>query len=61
MVKKITSSFKMHKKLDVPMIRYQKAWKSRLSLLKDTINKNLITIHNKELHMNIYFIIFFNS
>ena len=47
--KKIPSSFKMHKILDVPMIRDQKEWILRLSLLKDTINKHLITIPNKEI------------
>ena len=47
--KKITSSFKMHKKLDVPMIRDQKEWSGRLDVLKETINKHLITIPNKEI------------
>ena len=40
--KKIQSSFKMHKALDVPMIRKQKEWASRLDVLKETINKWLI-------------------
>ena len=47
--KKIPSSFKMHKKLDLPMIRDQKEWESRLNLLEKTINKHLITIPNKEI------------
>ena len=47
--KKVLSSFKMHKKLDVPMIRDQKEWLGRLNLLKETINKHLITIPEKEI------------
>jgi hypothetical protein len=39
--KKISSSFKMHKTLDVPVVRDPKEWKLRLDLLKETINKFL--------------------
>lgn len=47
--KKIPSSFKYHKTLDVPMIRDKKEWISRLNLLKETINKHLINIQSKEI------------
>jgi hypothetical protein len=46
--KKILSSFKMHKTLDVPMIRERKEWQNRLNLLKETINKWLTKIPQKE-------------
>jgi len=46
--KKINSSFKMHKTLDVPVIREPKEWKLRLDLLKETINKFLNRIPEKE-------------
>ena len=46
---KIPSSFKMHKALDVPMIRKQKEWASRLDVLKETINKWLNVIPEKEI------------
>jgi hypothetical protein len=45
---KIQSSFKMHKALDVPMIKDQKEWESRLYVLKGTINKWLNVIPEKE-------------
>ena len=46
--KKITSSFKMHKTLNVPMIRNKKEWNNRLNVLKEYINKHLIIIPEKE-------------
>ena len=46
--KKILSSFKMHQTLDVPMVREPKEWKLRLELLKETINKFLENIPEKE-------------
>ncbi len=46
---KVLSSFKMHKTLDVPMIREQKEWSDRLNVLKETINKWIIDIPNREL------------
>ena len=45
---KIPSSFKMHKILDVPVVREPKEWKLRLDLLKETINKYLENIPEKE-------------
>ena len=47
--KKINSSFKMHKSLDVPIIKNNKEWDLRLALLKETINKFLETIPEKEI------------
>jgi hypothetical protein len=47
--KKVLSSFKMHKKLDVPMIRESKEWESRLNVLKETIEYWLNVIPEKEL------------
>mgnify|MGYP003402185235 CR=1 FL=1 len=47
--KKMPSSFKYHNTLGVPMIRDQKEWDSRLDVLKEIINKHLITIPNKEI------------
>lgn len=47
--KKIFSSFKMHKKLDIPIIRNHKEWENRLKLLKETINKWLIKIPEREI------------
>ena len=46
---KILSSFNMHKTLDVPVIRNQKEWQNRLDLLKEYINKHLITIPEREI------------
>ena len=46
--KKIPSSFKMHKALDVPVIRETKEWEGRLNVLKETIDHWLINIPNKE-------------
>jgi len=46
--KKISSSFKIHKTLDVPVVREPKEWKLRLDLLKETINKFLENIPEKE-------------
>ena len=46
--KKVLSSFKMHKTLDVPMIREQKEWLSRLNVLKETISYWLKEIPEKE-------------
>jgi len=45
---KIPSGFKMHKTLDVPVIREPKEWQARLDLLKEYTNKHLITIPEKE-------------
>lgn len=47
--KKIPSSFKYHKTLDVPMIRDSNEWSNRLNVLKDTINKWVINVPEKEL------------
>lgn len=46
--KKMTSSFKMHKTLDVQMIRDKKEWENRLNVLKDTITFWLKEIPEKE-------------
>jgi hypothetical protein len=46
--KKVLSSFKMHKGLDVPIIREQKEWLNRLNILKETIEHWLNIIPNKE-------------
>jgi hypothetical protein len=46
--KKVLSSFKMHKALDVPVIREPKEWLSRLNVLKETIGKWLNVIPSKE-------------
>jgi hypothetical protein len=47
--KKVLSSFKMHKALDVPVIRDSKEWTSRLNVLKETIHKWITEIPSKEL------------
>ena len=47
--KKIQSSFKMHKALDVPVIRDSNEWVCRLNVLKKTIDKWLIKIPEKEI------------
>jgi hypothetical protein len=47
--KKIKSSFKLDKTTGNLIIRDQKEWASRLDVLKETINKHLITIPNKEI------------
>jgi hypothetical protein len=47
--KKFLSSFKMHKTLDVPVIRDKKEWNNRLDVLKETINKFLENIPEKEI------------
>jgi hypothetical protein len=47
--KKILSSFKNHKTLFVPIIRQKKELDNRLNLLKETINKWLIKIPEKEI------------
>ena len=52
---KVLSSFKYHKKLDIPVIRNKKEWKSRLNMLKEIINKNLITIPEKEVTIEYLF------
>ena len=46
--KKILSSFKYHKILDVPVIRDKIEWNNRLELLKESITKWLIKIPEKE-------------
>ena len=46
--KKVLSSFKIHKTLFVPVIRVKKEWANRLNVLKETINKWLIKIVEKE-------------
>jgi len=46
---KISSSFKLCKTTGISIIRDQKEWKSRLSLLNETINKWLIDIPKKEI------------
>jgi hypothetical protein len=46
--KKVLSSFKMHKALDVPVIREPKEWVGRLNVLKETICKWLNVIPSKE-------------
>ena len=47
--KKVLSSFKMHKKLDVAIIRDLKEWENRLNILKETIQHWLINIPEKEI------------
>jgi hypothetical protein len=47
--KKILSSFKNHKTLFVPVIRDKKEWNNRLELLKETIDKWLRKIPEKEI------------
>ena len=59
--KKILSSFKMHKKLDVPIIREPKEWLNRLSLLKDIINKWLSVIPEKEITNEYLFYDFYEN
>ena len=46
--KKILSSFKYHKGLDVPIIRDKNEWNNRLNTLKEYTNKHLISIPKKE-------------
>jgi hypothetical protein len=46
---KIPSSFKMHKTLDVPVIREHKEWNNRLNLLKETSIKWLTEIPEREI------------
>lgn len=46
--KKILSSFKYHKTLDVPIIKL-KEWNNRVNILKETINKWLNLIPEKEI------------
>lgn len=46
---KVLSSFKMHKTLDVPMIRESKEWENRLNVLKETIQHWLNVIPEKEI------------
>lgn len=53
--KKIPSSFKYHTTLGVPMIRDKEEWESRLNILKDTIDKHLITIPEKEVTIEYLF------
>jgi hypothetical protein len=47
--KKVLSSFKYHKTLDVPMIRNKEEWDNRLKFLKKTIVKWLKNIPKKEI------------
>ncbi len=47
--KKVLSSFKYHKTLDVPMIRNKEEWDNRLKILKNTIVKWLKNIPKKEI------------
>lgn len=47
--KNISSSFKYHKILDIPIIKDQKEWNNRLELLKETVNKFILTIPEKEI------------
>jgi hypothetical protein len=54
--KKTLSSFKIHKTIGTPMIRNKKEWDSRLDLLKETIDKHLQTIPEKEVTIdNLFF------
>jgi hypothetical protein len=59
--KRIHSSFKMHKKLDVPIIRDSKEWENRLNLLKYTINKWLNIIPEKEITCKYLFYDFYKN
>jgi hypothetical protein len=53
---KIESSFKMHKKSDVPIIRNKKEWNSRLFKLKKSIQYNIKNIPEKEVTIiNLYY------
>ena len=55
-IKKIQSSFKLHKQSGVPVIRDNNEWNSRLNTLKETIQKNLQTIPTKEVSIeNLFF------
>lgn len=45
----------MHKTLDVPVIRNKKEWESRLNVLKECMNKHLITIPEKEVTIEYLF------
>ena len=47
--KKIQSSFKYHKKLDVPIIKDKKEWINRLLTLKNTLNFWINNIPEKEI------------
>ena len=47
--KKILSSFKYHKTLDVPMIIEPKEWSNRLNVLKETISSWVNDIPSREL------------
>ena len=47
--KKVPSSFKYHKTLDIPAIRDKKEWTTRIDLLKQTIDFHLVNIPTKEL------------
>jgi hypothetical protein len=54
--KRIISSFKIHKKNGVPIIRNKDEWNGRLDLLKTTIDKHLQTIPEKEVNIeNLFF------
>jgi len=46
--KKILSSFKYHKGLDVPIIRDKNEWYNRLNILKECTDKHLLNIPVKE-------------
>jgi hypothetical protein len=46
--KKVLSSFKMHKTLDVPMIRNPKEWSNRLNVLKEITKRWLVEIPSRE-------------
>jgi hypothetical protein len=55
-IKKIPSSFKIHKTRGVPIIRNKTEWNSRLDYLKTTIYKYLKTIPSKEVTIeNLFF------
>jgi hypothetical protein len=47
--KKFSSSFKLCKKTGISIIKTQKEWQNRLNLLKETINKSLIKIPEREI------------
>ena len=52
-----SSSFKMHKSLDIPVIRNKNEWNNRLKLLQEYINKWLINdiVPNKEITIEYLF------
>jgi hypothetical protein len=55
-IKKILSSFKIHKISGVPIIRNKKEWNNRLNTLKDVIHKYLGKIPEKEVTIeNLFF------